>query len=213
MFAKTPKKGKVKTRLARDTTDDFAVAFYQACLQYLFTVLQQSNSDILLYLTPDSQPDYFFPFNPDQIFFQQGDDLGMRMKTAIETQLAHYGRLILIGSDIPGLNQDIITQAQNTLTNNEAVIGPAADGGYYLIGFKQNHFTDCFHHIQWSTDTVFEKTLSHLSQAKVKLLPICSDVDTLEDLRSLYHAQLLPPSIQELLAEYPEWFNVADSSI
>lgn len=207
MFAKTPQAGKVKTRLACDTSDDFAVTFYKACLHQLFNMLRQCKADIVLYLTPESDPEYFTSYQPDHIFIQKGDDLGERMKNALQEQLNVYQKVMLIGSDIPTMSDITIAQAQIILDDHEAVLGPAADGGYYLIGFQKDHFTDCFHSIQWSTNTVLEKTLALLSHKKVKLLSICADVDTLEDLQALYKKGLLPSYFNSLLMRYPKWFS------
>lgn len=206
VFAKTPQAGKVKTRLAYGTSDDFAITFYQICLHQLFHTLKQCTADILLYLTPDSDADYFSSFQPNKILFQKGNDLGLRMKNALEEQLPHYQKVMLIGSDIPTINETTIEHAQTILDTDEAVIGPAEDGGYYLIGFKQGHFTDCFHSIQWSTNTVFQKTCSFLSEKKLGLLPVCSDVDTLADLQNLHNENLLPTSFDSLIKNHPNWF-------
>jgi glycosyltransferase A (GT-A) superfamily protein (DUF2064 family) len=97
-------------------------------------------------------------------------------------------RAVLIGSDIPDLPESILSEAFRSLDDHDAVLGPARDGGYYLIGFRRDTFVpDVFRGIEWSTDRVFAETRRKLEQAtrSVYLLPEWSDVDTPEDLRDL----------------------------
>jgi rSAM/selenodomain-associated transferase 1 len=96
---------------------------------------------------------------------------------------------ILIGSDIPDLTPAVFHEALESLKKNDAVIGPAADGGYYLIGFNQKSFLPhIFRGIPWSTGTVFRETMDILdkSSLRVHLLPQWKDVDTLEDLKAFF---------------------------
>lgn len=208
VFAKTPEIGKVKTRLARDTSPEFAVEFYEVCLQYLFNELHDNQSDILLYLTPDSDENYFHPFKPQNICYQVSDNnLGHRMASAFEAELEHFEKVLLIGSDIPSLDNRLLSMALDSLDNHPTVIGPAEDGGYYLIGFRQGNFINCFEDIEWSTETVLSETLRKFEGIPLFLLPYCRDVDTLEDLQSLHNEKCLPPLIQTFLTKYPDWFE------
>jgi rSAM/selenodomain-associated transferase 1 len=122
-------------------------------------------------------------------FPQTGDDLGDRMENAFGQVFSEgVGDVLLIGSDIPGLTAEVIEEAFTVLLKNEAVIGPAGDGGYYLIGFKKRSFEPIiFHEMIWSTKTVFRETLDKLLNAslKVHVLPELTDVDTVEDLKTL----------------------------
>ena len=97
-------------------------------------------------------------------------------------------RAVLIGSDIPDLPPKLLNDALASLLENNAAIGPAKDGGYYLIGFRSETFhPDIFRGIAWSTDTVFSRTMQIFEQAhqKVSLLPPWRDVDTIDDLKDL----------------------------
>ena len=99
-----------------------------------------------------------------------------------------FASVVLIGSDIPDLPPEIFAEAFAALDNSGAVIGPAADGGYYLIGFRKETFVpEVFGGIAWSTGTVFAETWPVWSRAGVGVhrLPLWRDVDTPEDLRDL----------------------------
>jgi glycosyltransferase A (GT-A) superfamily protein (DUF2064 family) len=100
-----------------------------------------------------------------------------------------FDAAILIGSDLPDLPKQFLELAADTLETHDAVIGPSSDGGYYLIGFtKAGLLPDAFEGVTWSTDSVFDQTISILNKDKRKthLLPPWHDVDTLADLRSLW---------------------------
>lgn len=208
VFAKTPQKGKVKTRLAKETSNTFAIGFYESCLQYLFNMLSENEWDTLLYLTPDSDPDYFSKFGALEIYFQiEEGDLGKRMETALNDQLENYEKVLLIGSDIPSITNEHLSMGLNALDQNDAVIGPSLDGGYYLIGFRNGRLTHCFDGIEWSKSSVLHETLSKFKTNPPFLLPYCRDVDTLSDLQVLYHEESeLPASIKAFCSNYPEWF-------
>ena len=111
---------------------------------------------------------------------------GKAMAAAMEAR--NVPRPSFQGSDIPDLPESILSEAFRSLDDHDAVLGPARDGGYYLIGFRRDTFVpDVFRGIEWSTDRVFAETRRKLEQAtrSVYLLPEWSDVDTPEDLRDL----------------------------
>jgi uncharacterized protein len=105
-----------------------------------------------------------------------------------ETFAAGFDNVVLIGSDIPDLPADVISEAFSALAAHEAAIGPADDGGYYLIGIaKGTLFEDPFTEMPWGTTDVLEITLGRLekNKRKVCLLPVLQDVDTFIDLQHL----------------------------
>jgi rSAM/selenodomain-associated transferase 1 len=120
---------------------------------------------------------------------QTGDDLGERMEQAfVRVFREGMNRVLLIGSDIPGLDPAVIIDAFAALASHDAVIGPANDGGYYLIGFQKNRFEPgIFHDMIWSTETVFSETINRLREEsrRVRVLPQCQDADTKENLKAL----------------------------
>ncbi|MGB5270563.1 MAG: TIGR04282 family arsenosugar biosynthesis glycosyltransferase, partial [Eudoraea sp.] len=93
-----------------------------------------------------------------------------------------YQKIIIIGSDIYDLNSETIEAGFNSLENSDFVIGPAADGGYYLLGMKTLN-KEIFLNKNWGTETVLEDTLNNLNHKKVKLLQIKNDIDVYEDLK------------------------------
>ena len=120
---------------------------------------------------------------------QKGEDLGERMRNGfIQTFAEGFKRVILIGSDIPGLPLEFIEEAFTSLRDKDAVIGPSLDGGYYLIGFRNKTFSPkVFEGIPWSTEKVFEETMKVLEKERltVHTLPRWRDIDTIEDLKNL----------------------------
>jgi rSAM/selenodomain-associated transferase 1 len=120
---------------------------------------------------------------------QEGADLGERMERAFRAIFAAtVERAVLIGSDLPDLPAGILHEAMDALKQHDAVIGPAQDGGYYLIGFRKSGFLpEIFRGIIWSRPDVFDRTRQIFRRANtmVHLLPPWQDVDTIEDLRDL----------------------------
>lgn len=125
-----------------------------------------------------------FVFQP-----QEGADLGERMELAFRHAFAEgRTRAVLIGSDIPDLPTSVVSGAFRALDGNDAVIGPARDGGYYLVGFRSDTFLpDIFRGIPWSTGTVLADTLAVFEREgrKVNRLSLWRDVDTIDDLKDL----------------------------
>jgi len=185
LFARLPEKGKVKTRLASTLGDDFAYEFYKICAEH--AIIECRN------LSLEGISTYFFYdelINEEglkkwagagfEFFHQHGKDLGERMMNAFKTVFAAgIGRAVLIGSDIPDISSLIIKQAVESLDNNSLVIGPAKDGGYYLIGMKKLH-EFLFNEISWGTENVFTSTIEKI---KLNNLSVCLteelfDIDT-----------------------------------
>ncbi|MEX0802670.1 MAG: TIGR04282 family arsenosugar biosynthesis glycosyltransferase [Candidatus Binatia bacterium] len=122
-------------------------------------------------------------------FLQQGHSLGERMSHAFQHLFdGGFGNIILIGSDLPIISPALFDQAYAWLAHAEAdvVLGPSADGGYYLIGMNRL-IPDIFQDMSWSRDDVLARTMAKLAALGVKyqLLPLRYDIDTPEDLRRL----------------------------
>ncbi len=115
---------------------------------------------------------------------QRGKDLGERMKEAFRKTLGHGAcRALLVGSDVPGLTQEVFEQAFHALESCQVVLGPALDGGYYLIGLKEPN-PDLFSGIPWGSGDVMKSTLEKIARLglKLKLLERLQDVDRPQDL-------------------------------
>ena len=108
-----------------------------------------------------------------------------------------YQQVIALASDSPDLPPEILQTAISKLQNHEAIIGPATDGGYYLIGFSHDFFNpEYFENISWSTNTVYRETLSRIESMsnKVYVLPKWADIDTKSDLKRFYETNQLQPT-------------------
>ena len=115
---------------------------------------------------------------------QAAGDLGDKMRSAFEGAFdSGSQRIVIIGIDCPDLNSTILNQAFDALQQQDLVLGPAEDGGYYLIGLS-HRVTQLFQNIDWGTDQVFEQTvkLAQQQQLDVHYLPFLADVDRPEDL-------------------------------
>lgn len=202
-YVKSPKEGYVKTRLARDIGNEHAVALYRCFIMDLTDTLKKLSQDVILCYSPknaeaifrswlgndfDSWLGHGFHYVP-----QSDGDLGMRMKKSFEQAFENgYERAVLIGSDSPDLPESILEQAFIELQSSDAVIGPATDGGYWLIGFSSKGFClSVFEGISWSMETVFVETMEKLKQEErtVALLPEWTDIDTLASLLKWYKIQ------------------------
>jgi rSAM/selenodomain-associated transferase 1 len=192
MFMKYPEKGQVKSRLSPAIDEGFVVSLYEAFVTDLLATLKQSGHPFRLAFAPaDREEEIARRFGYCDLIPQMGADLGERMKNAFWSCFADgFTAAVIIGSDSPDLTPEIFTEAFAALEDRDAVIGPAADGGYYLIGFRKETFVPgAFEGIAWSKDRVFAETADRLDQAGLitHRLPRWRDVDTPEDLRDLFH--------------------------
>jgi rSAM/selenodomain-associated transferase 1 len=190
VFTRFPVEGKVKTRLAKDMGDKFAVSFYRVCAEHTFTELlkvKETGSELFLFCSEESEIEQVMNWagNNFKYYSQQGSDLGIKMYNAFDTVFKkEYKKVIIIGTDAPDVSMNIIQSAISVLDNYSVVIGPANDGGYFLLGFKSK-LIDLFSGIEWSTDSVFDNTIEKLNNSKTNyfILEELTDIDTLEDLQ------------------------------
>jgi rSAM/selenodomain-associated transferase 1 len=191
IFAKLPVEGKVKTRLAKDVGDKFAVSFYKVCAEHTFSelmMLKESGADLFLFCSEENEIEQVKDWVGDNYncYSQQGNDLGKRMLNAFELVFKKgYNKVIIVGTDAPDISADLVQKAFSSLDKNSCVIGPASDGGYYLLGFN-SEISDVFSGIEWSTSSVFDKTLEMLKhiQKSYYVLDELTDIDTKSDLQS-----------------------------
>jgi len=189
-FVKFPERGQVKTRLAAAFGDDAALTLYQSFVAHLQITLNTCGRPWTIYYAPAEARDRMRAWlgTGNTYTAQRGSDLGERMMNAFQDAFrTGVEQAILIGSDVPAITEDILNEGLRSLQHSEAVVGPAMDGGYYLIGFNANSFQpQAFEHIEWSTDTVFERTMDILSRRgqRVHVLPTLRDIDTPDDLEA-----------------------------
>lgn len=185
LFVKNPEIGKVKTRLAKSIGDVKALEVYKDLLQITKENTSELNCHKQVWYSEYIDHDDLFDEKDYFKYVQEGNDLGMRMKKAIAKAFDEgFGKVVIIGSDCPDLTSDIICTSFKKLDKCDAVIGPSADGGYYLLGL--NKFTlQVFQGIDWSTNQVLNQTKEVLSglDYTYSLLSVLNDVDTEDDLR------------------------------
>ncbi len=185
IFTKNPELGKCKTRLAKSIGDEAALAIYKHLLQHTAQVSEQVNSDKQVFYSKEIILEDDFDSNLFQKKIQQGKDLGAKMKNAFaEAFQEGYQKVVIIGSDLYDLDSATIEKAFQHLNDNEVVIGPAKDGGYYLLGMKL-FIPKVFQQKKWSTTTVLQDTLADLKSKKVTLLASKNDIDTFEDMKDI----------------------------
>jgi rSAM/selenodomain-associated transferase 1 len=191
MLVKSPVEGSVKSRLLPAFDQTFIRQLYESFVIDLIDTLKQSGRHFRIAFTPaDQEKEIARLFGNHDLIPQVGADLGERMKNIFDRCFSEqYATVVIIGSDTPDLPARIFIEALAVLEHRDVVIGPAADGGYYLIGFrKEALIPEVFEGIAWSTGTVFPETMIRLNRAgkTVHQLPLWRDVDTPEDLRDLF---------------------------
>jgi rSAM/selenodomain-associated transferase 1 len=190
-FVKNPERGKVKSRLATAIGEDLAVRLYKNLVAQMLSTLKAGTFPLYVCFFPKNaqKPIKNWLGREYRYIPQNGKDLGERMKNGfIEAFEMGFKRVVLIGSDIPDLPSEFIEKAFITLNKSDVVIGPAFDGGYYLIGFKDKpFFPQLFEGIAWGTKNVFNETMKKLkrSRREFQTLPYQRDIDTAEDLKRL----------------------------
>lgn len=182
LFTKPAREGRVKTRLIGDLTAAEAAALHAAFLEDLIGRLREGDFELQLAWALDAEDEL-----PAGGIRQQGHDLGERLYLALSQAARDGSSVIALGSDHPTLSLALIHEAFERLEKGaEVVLGPAEDGGYYLIALRPDAVEPgLFRNIPWSTDRVLPETLERCRGLAVELLPSESDVDTPEDLRRL----------------------------
>jgi len=190
-FVKYPEKGQVKLRLAVDLDKDVVVELYRNFVLDIVSILKKLDTPFYLCFSPLNAQKKFREWLGSAYSYvpQEGNDLGERMKNGFCYAFTEgFRRVILVGSDSPDLPSDFLRNAITELQTHDVVIGPSSDGGYYLIGFRDDTFLpSVFDGISWSSSTVFQETIEKAKNAgrSLSLLPAWSDVDIVSDLKNL----------------------------
>jgi len=183
IFTRNPELGKCKTRLAKTIGDEAALDIYKYLLQHTATISKDINVDKFVFYSEDIKKEDLWDSEIFRKKLQQGSDLGERMEHAFKQLFqSDYEKVVVIGSDLLDLKPRDIETAFKLLNNNDFVIGPAKDGGYYLLGMKhlQSKF---FKNKKWGTSTVLNDTLKDIESSTFVLLKELNDIDTFEDLK------------------------------
>jgi len=203
VMSKIPEPGYTKTRLNTILSAQESAEFHRACLADTCRAIRQSELPGYIYYaeqTDHPQPasasfakDDLWGLNAEErtyfkLYPQQGEGLGERLYHAAQEILTRYEAVLLLGSDMPEITADIIIEAQAKMLSSEIVVGPAHDGGYYLLGVKQA-CSYIFQNIPWGTAQVLAKTLERISdkQLTFSLLPTQADIDTWDELVNFYY--------------------------
>lgn len=216
VMARYPQRGTTKTRLARTIGDDAAIELYRAFLADLAQKFVHRSYDLHWFYAPAwidyaAFLDALVPsLTPSMRYFpQQGEGLDERLHNAfLTTYRQGYRNTIVIGSDSPHIRPAIVSQAYEALDHADIVLGPAEDGGYYLMAMREPY--DVFQGIPMSTSRVLQKTLdlAHQQGLRVSMLETLFDVDELPDLLRLTELlrgdQELAPTTAAYLATIEE---------
>ena len=172
----------MKTRLAKSVGDEKALEIYKSLLAHTRQTVLQVDVSRLLFYADKINPDDDWSQENFLKYAQVNAGLGERMHQAFVEALEHHSKAVIVGSDIPGINPVILEQAFQQLDDHDFVIGPAMDGGYYLLGMKSPS-RELFENMAWSTEKVFEQTTKRMREKGKSWheLPVLSDVDYLED--------------------------------
>lgn len=194
IFTKSPVLGEVKTRLQPTYSTEQSLKIHKLLVKKVLELTKTLvGVDIELCCTPDRTTKYFLECEnnyPIQLSNQYGADLGERMALSLSVALQTYDKVVIIGTDCPELDEKYITNAFSELSDFDAVIGPAVDGGYVLLGLRKFSL-DIFTGIKWGGDTVLIQTENAFDELSwtYKELGIMHDIDLPEDLQR--HPDLL----------------------
>jgi rSAM/selenodomain-associated transferase 1 len=185
IFTRNPELGKVKTRLSSRIGNDAALRIYKFLLKHTAEITKELKVVKEVCYSEKIKKDDIWDTDIYSKKLQKGTDLGERMHHAFKQGFNEgYTHIIIIGSDMYELSKEDLEAAFRSLMDHDYIIGPAKDGGYYLLGMKR--FTsELFKNKNWGTDTVLQATLNDLKKESMKLLPVRNDVDYFEDIQHI----------------------------
>jgi hypothetical protein len=184
VFVKNSIPGKVKTRIAKDIGDEKAMELYNILKAHTADISAQADADKWVFYADYIENNDFFNESLFDKKLQADAEFGMRMQTAFDEGFAvGHDKIVLICSDCYELNSAHIREAFRLLDHKEAVLGPAFDGGYYLIGLRKM-YSVLFDEKSWSTNSVLSDTIEDLNSLEISydLLEPLSDIDLAADI-------------------------------
>lgn len=188
MLVKYPVPGQVKTRLGREIGFGKAAALYRAVAERALSATRPAPQDygrVIFYSPAEVRQDFQDWLPGEELVPQAGEDLGEIMTNALADLLGRgAASAVLTGVDIPDLTRQVVCDAFRQLDGHDVVLGPAQDGGYYLVGMKTLH-PDLFCQMPWSSCEVLRETLRAAEVLGIRcgLGPVLSDMDRIGDLR------------------------------
>ncbi len=185
IFTRNPEMGKGKRRLAATVGDQAAFDIYKFLLDHTVSITKNLYAEKEVYYSEEIWENDIWDNQKFGKKIQVGEDLGVRMANAFQEGFQNeYQKIIIIGSDMLDLSQEDLENAFKSLENNDFVVGPAEDGGYYLLGMKQ-FMPALFKNKAWGTETVLKDTLADLENKTTALLETKNDVDYYEDIKDI----------------------------
>jgi uncharacterized protein len=185
IFTRNPELGKVKTRLAASIGDENALEVYKFLLNHTQKTIHHINATKRVLYTDNINLDDIWDNELYDKTIQFGQDLGTRMRNAFADGFEQeYHKIVIIGTDLYDLEADDIETAFQELDRHDVVIGPADDGGYYLLALKDIP-KGIFINKNWSTNTVLSDTLKDIKNLNYHLLKTKNDIDTIDDIKNI----------------------------
>lgn len=185
ILTRNPELGKCKTRLAAKVGDRAALDIYEFLLKHTVSFTKHLKVEKWVYYSEAIWENDLWDNDSYQKKIQLGEDLGERMLNAFKEGFrSGFEKIIVIGSDMYHLGQGDLEEAFAKLEAHDYVVGPAEDGGYYLLGMKSLNEA-VFRNKEWGTDTVLHDTLQDLKAGSVALLEEKNDVDHYEDIKDI----------------------------
>jgi hypothetical protein len=185
IFVKNLIPGMVKTRLAKDIGIDKALDVYQELVHHTHKITRKLEMDKAVYYSEYVEIEDVWDQGDFKLTSQKGNTLGEKMSTAFDEAFDSYKKVVIIGSDCYDLSAKHIKLAFEMLEEHDLVVGPAKDGGFYLLGMNE-YYPQLFKDKEYSTEKVLEELLSEAEELELSVykLPVLNDVDTLEDLKA-----------------------------
>lgn len=188
IFLKYPEPGKVKTRLAKDLGNEQAASIYSRMAQTIIdNVLDPTSYETAIFFDPpDKQKEITEWLRKKELQYspQEGNTLGDKISNAFNIVFNQGSeKTVIIGTDCIDITSETINRTMDLLNDKDVVLGPAEDGGYYLLGLKK-FIPQIFQNIDWSTEYVLEQTIEKINnnELKFELLKTLKDIDTLDDI-------------------------------
>ncbi len=184
IFVKNLIPGSVKTRLASEIGIDAAMDVYMELVKYTNEVADKITTDKTIYYSEYVEIDDIWDTERYSLKIQKGDSLGEKMMNAFDEAFDSYNKVVIIGSDCFDITPKIIASAFEALEENDLVVGPAKDGGYYLLGMKE-YLPQLFQDKTYSTDKVLKELLDEAEGLELAIhqLEELYDIDTMQDLK------------------------------
>lgn len=195
IFTRNPVLGQCKTRLAATVGDKVALDIYRFLLNHTFAITNELPVHKQVYYSNEIWQDDIWDNSIFDKRLQQGSDLGERMANAFTKGFEEgFENIIIIGSDMYDLDMTDLEAAFNALIQNDFVIGPAEDGGYYLLGMNAVN-ESVFKNKTWGKEKVFQSTMNDLKNEKVYLLKSKNDIDLYDDIK---HIEAFQPYLKNI---------------